>query len=83
MTPLLLGGLLLHDSRKRLRALLLFCLACLAKEHALIFPALVLAWELTRTEPAAPQPFAKCCSRRSSPSPLPAFCLAWRTTENW
>ncbi len=51
MTPLLLGGLLLHDHGKRLGALLLFCLACLAKEHALVFPALVLAWELTRTEP--------------------------------
>ena len=50
MTPLLLGGLLLYDNGKRLGALLLFGLACLAKEHALIFPALVLAWELTRTE---------------------------------
>lgn len=50
MTPLLLGGLLLHDKGKRLGALALFSLACLAKEHALIFPALVLAWELTRTE---------------------------------
>jgi protein O-mannosyl-transferase len=50
MTPLLLGGLLLYDQGKRLGALLLFCLACLAKEHALVFPALVLAWELTRTE---------------------------------
>jgi protein O-mannosyl-transferase len=51
MTPLLLGGLLLYDGGKRVSALLLFCLACLAKEHALIFPALVLAWELTRSEP--------------------------------
>lgn len=50
MTPLLLGGLLLHDHGKRLSALLLFGLACLAKEHALVFPALVLAWELTRAE---------------------------------
>ncbi len=48
MTPLLLGGLLLYDQGKRPAALLLFSLACLAKEHALIFPALVLAWELTR-----------------------------------
>lgn len=51
MTPLLLGGLLLYDHGKRFGALALFCLACLAKEHALVFPALVLAWELTRTEP--------------------------------
>ncbi|HKS54701.1 MAG TPA: tetratricopeptide repeat protein [Steroidobacteraceae bacterium] len=50
MTPLLLGGLLLYDHGKRLGALLLFCLACLAKEHALIFPALVIAWESTRSE---------------------------------
>lgn len=50
MTPLLLGGLLLHDQGKRFGALLLFFLACLAKEHALVFPALVLAWEFTRTE---------------------------------
>jgi hypothetical protein len=50
MTPLLLGGLLLYDHGKRRGALLLFALACLAKEHALIFPALVLAWELTRSE---------------------------------
>lgn len=51
MTPLLLGGLLLYDDGKRFGALLLFALACLAKEHALIFPALVLAWELTRDAP--------------------------------
>jgi hypothetical protein len=50
MTPLLLGGLLLYDEGKRLGALLLFALACLAKEHALVFPALVLVWELTRPE---------------------------------
>jgi hypothetical protein len=50
MTPLLLGGLLLHDHAKRFLALMLFALACLAKEHALVFPALVLAWELTRPE---------------------------------
>ncbi len=50
MTPLLLGGLLLYDQGKRLGALILFSLACLAKEHALVFPLLVLAWELTRTE---------------------------------
>jgi hypothetical protein len=50
MTPLLLGGLLLYDHGKRVGALLLFGLACLAKEHALVFPALVLAWELTRSE---------------------------------
>ncbi len=50
MTPLLLGGLLLHDRGKRFGALLLFSLACLAKEHALVFPALVVAWELTRGE---------------------------------
>jgi len=53
MTPLLLGGLLLYDHGKRVGALLLFGLACLAKEHALVFPALVLAWELTRPEPRA------------------------------
>ena len=51
MTPLLLGGLLLYDQGKRIGALALFGLACLAKEHALVFPALVLAWELTRSEP--------------------------------
>jgi protein O-mannosyl-transferase len=51
MTPLLLGGLLLYDHGKRVGALLLFWLACLAKEHALVFPALVLAWEIARTEP--------------------------------
>jgi hypothetical protein len=51
MAPLLLGGLLLYDQGKRVGAVLLFCLACMAKEHALVFPALVLAWELTRTEP--------------------------------
>jgi hypothetical protein len=51
MTPLLLGGLLSYDHGKRTGALMLFGLACLAKEHALVFPALVLAWELTRTEP--------------------------------
>jgi protein O-mannosyl-transferase len=51
MTPLLLGGLLLYNDGKRVGALLLFCLACLAKEHALVFPALVLAWEFTRTWP--------------------------------
>ena len=50
MTPLLLGGLLLYDQGQRFGALLLFALACMAKEHALVFPALVLAWELTRTE---------------------------------
>jgi hypothetical protein len=50
MTPLLLGGLLLYDQERRSGALALFCLACLAKEHALVFPALVLAWELTRAE---------------------------------
>lgn len=50
MTPFLLGGLLLHDKGKRFGALLLFALACLAKEHALVFPALVLVWELTRIE---------------------------------
>jgi hypothetical protein len=50
MTPLLLGGLLLYDKGKTLAALALFVLACLAKEHAIIFPALVLAWELTRKE---------------------------------
>jgi hypothetical protein len=51
MTPLLLGGLLLYDEGKRIGALALFALACLAKEHAVVFPALVLAWEVTRTEP--------------------------------
>jgi hypothetical protein len=50
MTPLLLAGLLWYDHGKRFGPLVLFCLACLAKEHALVFPALVLAWELTRTE---------------------------------
>lgn len=51
MTPLLLGGLLLYDAGRRIAALALFALACLAKEHALVFPALVLAWEMTRAEP--------------------------------
>ena len=51
MTPLLLGGLLLYDQGRQIGALALFALACLAKEHALVFPALVFAWELTRTEP--------------------------------
>jgi tetratricopeptide (TPR) repeat protein len=50
MTPLLLGGLLLHDRGRRGWALGLFLLACLAKEVALVFPVLVLAWEATRTE---------------------------------
>jgi hypothetical protein len=55
MTPLLLAGLLLYDRQRTSSALLFFGLACLAKEHALIFPMLVLVWELTRTEsrPAA------------------------------
>ncbi len=51
MTPLLLGGLLLHDRGQRAGALALFALACLAKEVALVFPALLLVWELTRAVP--------------------------------
>ena len=62
MTPLLLGGLLLYEQGRRLGALVLFCLACLAKEHALVFPALVIAWELTRTEPRR-EPCATSWSR--------------------
>jgi hypothetical protein len=51
MTPLLLGGLLLHDHGRTAGALVLFALACLAKEVALVFPALLLVWELTRAVP--------------------------------
>lgn len=48
MTPLLLAGLLLYDRGRRVGAYLFFALACLAKEVALIFPLLLLAWEATR-----------------------------------
>ena len=48
MTLLLLAGLLLHDRGRRVGAHALFVLACLAKEVALIFPLLLLAWEATR-----------------------------------
>ncbi len=51
MTALLLGGLLLHDRGQRLGAYALFALACLAKEVALIFPLLLVAWEATRLRP--------------------------------
>jgi len=51
MTPLLLGGLLLHDRGQRPAAYVLFALACLAKEVALVFPLLLLAWEVTRERP--------------------------------
>ena len=53
MTPLLLGGLLLHDRGQRLGAYALFALACLAKEVALVFPLFLLAWEATRDRPRA------------------------------
>lgn len=56
-TALLIGALLSHESahrsgRVRLYnsfAILLFALACAAKEIAIIFPALVLLWEATRS----------------------------------
>jgi protein O-mannosyl-transferase len=51
MTPLLLGALLLYDQQRLVGALGLFVAACLAKEHALVFPLLVLAWESTRVRP--------------------------------
>jgi len=51
MTPLLLGGLLLHDRGARLGAGALFLLACAAKEVALVFPLLVAVWEASRTDP--------------------------------
>jgi tetratricopeptide (TPR) repeat protein len=51
VTPLLLGALLLHDRGRRSWALALFVLACLAKEVALVFPALVVIWEATRDTP--------------------------------
>lgn len=53
MTPLLLGGLLLHDQRRWLGAITAFVAACFAKEHALVFPLLVLVWETTREEQRA------------------------------
>jgi hypothetical protein len=51
MTPLLLGGLVLHDRGQRTLAYLLFGLACLAKEVALVFPLLLFVWEATREPP--------------------------------
>ena len=51
MTPLLLGALLLYDQKRLLGALGLFVAAGLAKEHALMFPLIVLVWESTRVPP--------------------------------
>ncbi len=51
MTPLLLGALLLHDRGSRLGTSVLFLLACMAKEVALVFPLLVAVWEASRTDP--------------------------------
>lgn len=45
MTPLVLAALVLHDRDRRVGALACFTLACLAKEVALVFPALVLVWD--------------------------------------
>jgi hypothetical protein len=52
MTLLLLGGLVCHDRARHRIAFLFFALACLAKEVALIFPALVLVWDLAQNKPA-------------------------------
>jgi tetratricopeptide (TPR) repeat protein len=50
MAPLVLAALLQHDRGRRGWAVALFALACMAKEVALVFPALVLVWEVSRTE---------------------------------
>ena len=53
MTPLLLVGLFLHDRGRRFGAFACFGLASLAKEVALVFPALLCVWEITRRVPHA------------------------------
>ena len=45
---LLLAGLLLWDRRRTGPSLVAFAAACLARETALVFPLLLLAWEVTR-----------------------------------
>lgn len=53
-TALLIAGLLAHERAReggwgwRLGSLAAFALACLARETALVFPLLLLAWEWTR-----------------------------------
>lgn len=68
---LLVGALLSHElayrsDRRRLRvalAILLFLLACAFKEIAIIFPALVLLWEMTRS----PTISMRTCLVRTAP----------------
>lgn len=61
-TALLVGALLAHERAGeggpparawRLASLLAFTLAVLARETALVFPLLLVAWEATRPEPSA------------------------------
>lgn len=75
-TALLVAGLLAHERARergggwRLASLGAFLLACLARETALVFPLLLLAWEWTRPEPG---------ERRIWPAPswrLPALAAA-------
>lgn len=62
-TALLMGALLAHEHvharqgsrRYSLLAVALFLLACAAKEIAIVFPALVLLWELTRSRTVSAQ----------------------------
>lgn len=54
MTALVLAALLLHARGQRKAALIAFALACLAKEVALVFPALVVLWEPRRARSALP-----------------------------
>lgn len=50
MTLFLLGGLLLNDRGRRTGALVMFMMACFAKEVAIVFPAFIFVWEMTREE---------------------------------
>lgn len=71
-TLLVVAGLLAWDRRRSLAALVLFGLAVLARETALVFPALVLLWEATR--PARP-PLRWSGARPAAMSALAALGL--------
>ena len=51
MAALVVAGFLLHERRRPIASLVCFALACLAKEVALVFPLLLLLWEITRPSP--------------------------------
>jgi len=70
MAPLVLGALLLHDRNRRVGGLACFALACLAKEVALVFPALVLVWDASTGAPW------RVVARRAAPYVITAVVMA-------